>query len=336
MNIFTPTLGLLLAALLTSFVATAQDCNCVIDVHNNNIRRSPACDKPEEICSLQLVGLINDIYLYEFTNLQNIVIEVNGNVNPRFLGSALSNATTEFEYTKNSTINLKIMDDDRKSELARYESANSNKNNPNSLKAYNIRLAECTGNCTLWQPEVSTQSNVAMPITLTDWTTTAKPGYVQLQWHTAAERDNDHFRVSRSSDGRAFQEIGRVIGTGTTDSGTEYTFRDLSAGQGTSYYRLEQFDFDGTQTDLGVQTVAWGAAMAAALSVSPNPVMAGALLGIHLGSRETIDQAQLIGSDGRAIGSYPVTNGQLQLPTLMAGVYTLKVDGNISRFVVIP
>ncbi len=334
MNIFTPTLGLLLAALLTSFVATAQDCNCVIQRIKKETVFSAGCANPEDICSLKLVGPVDGIDLFQLTNLQGITVEFDGNSTPRFLGSAISNSTTVFTFTKKSSVNLKIMDDNRTTELASYIS--SNNNSKTSIRAYNNRLAECADNCTLWQPEVSTQSNVAMPITLTDWTTTAKPGYVQLQWHTAAERDNDHFRVSRSSDGRAFQEIGRVIGTGTTDSGTEYTFRDLSAGQGTSYYRLEQFDFDGTHTDLGVQTVAWGAAVAAALSVSPNPVMAGALLGIHLGSQETINQAQLIGSDGRAIGSYQVINGQLQLPTLMAGVYTLKVDGNISRFVVIP
>ena len=326
---FTPTLGLLLAALLSSFAASAQDCNCVIKRVDNEISRSPACDFPQSICGLEL-GKDLTIDVTEFKDLRDITIVLLGNTNPTFDGEALSSAKTQFDLRGGGS-NVKILHPSGEKSYAK-----GNPNNDNSISFYNAELAKCNGTCSLIGPGRTNENYAVMPITLTDWTTTTKPGYVELQWHTAAERDNDRFRISRSTDGVAFQEVGEVLGTGTTEAGTDYTFRDLSAPQGLNYYRLEQFDFDGTRTDLGVQTAAWGTAVAAALSVSPNPVLAGALLGVHQATQEFARQAQLIGPDGRVIGSYAVSNGKIQLPQLAAGVYTIKIDNSTSRFVVMP
>ncbi len=132
-------------------------------------------------------------------------------------------------------------------------------------------------------------------------------------------------------------ELGRVLGRGTTAERTDYTYRDLTPAAGVSYYRLEQYDFDGTQTDLGIQTTRMEEAMAAAFSVSPNPVLAGALLGVHMATtREVEEHAHQNGPNGRLIGTYEASSGSIQLPQLRAGVYTLKLGESTSRFVVLP
>ncbi len=469
MNKFYPTLGLLLAALLTSSVGTAQDCNCVIEKINDRTVYSPACNQPREICGLELIGDLGRISMVEFSDLRDITITFNGNSQPRFLASALTNTGTQFTNVGRATVELRLMDDDRFTEVARFTSRNPN--NAQSLSYLNGELAECTDNCTLGQPAVastppvntddncechiqhinntvvysrgcdyplevcglevgtnvspidltrfadlrdvwvtlhanvyaffkgstlsnrhtffnfyggniqiiveypggkdayrssndpndefsvqpfnralatcegtcslrepstSNQSFAVMPITLTEWTTTAEPTYVKLQWHTATERDNDFFRISRSTDGHHFEELGRVLGMGTTDEGTDYTYHDLSPVAGVSYYRLEQYDFDGSNTNLGIQTARMGGAMAAAFSVSPNPVQPGAQLSVHTATPQLDSRVQLIGPNGRLLGGYEISNGSIQLPELRPGVYTLKIGDTTSRFVVLP
>lgn len=70
----------------------------------------------------------------------------------------------------------------------------------------------------------------------------------QLHWATAKEWNNSHFEIQRSIDNvRTWEDIGRVIGAGWSDSPSVYTFLDEKpplAG-GLVYYRLRQVDFDG-------------------------------------------------------------------------------------------
>ncbi len=68
----------------------------------------------------------------------------------------------------------------------------------------------------------------------------------QLHWATATEQDNSHFIVEKSTDGRNFQEIGKVDGQGTTAEEQYYSFIDKRLRSEKTYYRLKQVDYDGT------------------------------------------------------------------------------------------
>jgi hypothetical protein len=68
----------------------------------------------------------------------------------------------------------------------------------------------------------------------------------QLNWTTAAERNNDYFALERSMDGIDFIEIAKIQGTGNILTGSAYTFSDYSIQSGlTHYYRIKQVDYDG-------------------------------------------------------------------------------------------
>lgn len=81
---------------------------------------------------------------------------------------------------------------------------------------------------------------------------------VKISWQTATELNNDFMAVERSSDGRHFEEIGRLQGMGTSLEPHSYSLLDETPWPGTSYYRLRQVDFDGTETryDVAVVTIA--------------------------------------------------------------------------------
>lgn len=86
----------------------------------------------------------------------------------------------------------------------------------------------------------------SLPIELTSFEASATPSnYVQLDWVTASEVNNDYFVIERSKEGDDFEIIDTISGAGNSSESISYTYIDKSPYNGTSYYRLKQVDFDG-------------------------------------------------------------------------------------------
>lgn len=84
------------------------------------------------------------------------------------------------------------------------------------------------------------------PVRWLSFTATRTDAGARLAWATASEINNDRFEVERSTDATSFTKIGAVLGSGTTNSVTQYTYLDADAPQGTVFYRLRQVDYDGS------------------------------------------------------------------------------------------
>lgn len=69
-----------------------------------------------------------------------------------------------------------------------------------------------------------------------------------LYWYTVSERDADYFQIERSTDGKNWKEIGTVKAVGNSTEFNEYQLIDVSFASEIYYYRLLQFDSDGTMT----------------------------------------------------------------------------------------
>lgn len=65
-----------------------------------------------------------------------------------------------------------------------------------------------------------------------------------LNWATAAEINNSHFEIERSTDTKEWTNIGRVEGNGNSSRLIKYQFTD-DQPLVENYYRLKQIDFDG-------------------------------------------------------------------------------------------
>lgn len=74
---------------------------------------------------------------------------------------------------------------------------------------------------------------------------TIRDKFVDIDWTTSSETNNDYFTIERSSDAVIYREIGRVNGAGTVNTETNYRFTDIEPLLGRSYYRLRQTDLDG-------------------------------------------------------------------------------------------
>lgn len=90
-------------------------------------------------------------------------------------------------------------------------------------------------------------TSVPLPVEFLGFNGLDKPGFNELTWSTGSERDNDYFRVERSTDGQFWIPIADVKGAGNSSTELTYTIQDKNIDNNIIYYyRLKQFDYDGT------------------------------------------------------------------------------------------
>ena len=121
------------------------------------------------------------------------------------------------------------------------------------------RVGTCTTNCPTglpWDgPKNETPGDINdaqfLPVELIGLAAFVRNTEVELKFSTASEQNNSHFLIQRSADGRTFSDIGRLEGQGNSEQEVGYRFVDTKPLAGFSYYRIQQFDFDGTSEFFG-------------------------------------------------------------------------------------
>ena len=167
-------------------------------------------------------------------------------------------------------------------------------------------------------------ANALLPVHLTTFTATAQSASVLVQWQTAKEVNNDYFTVERSLDGKSFETIGTVQGSGTTDATTDYRFVDETPATGINYYRLTQTDYDGSSEAFAVRSVTMGTKSDA--TVFPNPVRESVTIAFP---NEVSDaDLQVHDLNGRLVlrQNFSGLQAELDLGALNAGTYLLRVN----------
>ncbi len=112
-----------------------------------------------------------------------------------------------------------------------------------------------------------------LPVTLLDFTAVKVNESVLLEWQTESEYNSDYFEVERSLNGTDWNRLLTIEAAGESSEPLIYQKMDESPIDGISYYRLNQYDFDGTKTLL--KTVSFNYKMEIGendIRVFPNPV----------------------------------------------------------------
>lgn len=88
----------------------------------------------------------------------------------------------------------------------------------------------------------------SIPVEVTSFSAEARIDEVILKWSTSSELDNKGFEIERATeiDKDNWAVVGFVNGSGTVKGEKEYLFVDRSPERGVSYYRLKQYDLNGT------------------------------------------------------------------------------------------
>ena len=112
-----------------------------------------------------------------------------------------------------------------------------------------------------------------LPIELTDFNAVYQPDLdlVDVYWTTASEYNSDYFNVEKSVDGVNYEVISRVEAVKNSTTETNYITIDEHPNLGVNYYRLNQFDADGSSKYSEVRAVNILDNEYDMLSVFPNP-----------------------------------------------------------------
>jgi Secretion system C-terminal sorting domain len=180
-----------------------------------------------------------------------------------------------------------------------------------------------TGDATTLSALSGSGTTATLPIELVEFDVNTEGSKNNLTWRTESEKNNSHFDIERSTDGKTFHNIGQVKGNNKPSS---YQFVD-NQPFATSYYRLRQIDFDGTETLSKVVSVELKG-KSKGLKVYPTLVSNGILTvdtegGADYAIYNLFGQTMQTGK----------TQQQLNVSALTSGTYILKVGTEQAKFV---
>lgn len=169
-----------------------------------------------------------------------------------------------------------------------------------------------------------------LPIELLSFSGEEVNNEVELNWSTAAERENDYFTIERSQDAEKFEVIGTVEGSGTSSVTMDYRFVDNQAPAGVNYYRLTQTDYNGTSETFDIIAVMKNGATEISSTVFPNPTHDGKIT-LKVNADKTSDLVYSVYSiEGKHIASESIYEHvtEIILPTHQGNYFITVQKGN--------
>lgn len=165
-------------------------------------------------------------------------------------------------------------------------------------------------------------STTTTPVKLVSLKATKINEDILVNWTTASEVNNRGFNVERSVDGKTFEFIGFVKGSGNSSVTRNYTLQDanafVSTGVNKLYYRLKQLDNDGKFEYSQVVTVENNNDLTTEIVTYPNPFSDKLSIEIN-GAKAGNASIQVMDISGRLIMSFD--------KTIVDGNQTLTLDG---------
>lgn len=99
--------------------------------------------------------------------------------------------------------------------------------------------------------------DIILPVRLLNFSAELQDDCINLKWTTATERNCAGFLVQRSVDVSVWLDLAFVVGAVDSQQIKDYSHMDSNPIQGVSYYRLVQFDLDGSFEILRVIAIFW-------------------------------------------------------------------------------
>ncbi|MFN5418324.1 MAG: T9SS type A sorting domain-containing protein, partial [Flavobacteriia bacterium] len=167
---------------------------------------------------------------------------------------------------------------------------------------------------------------------LKDFVANREMSTVRLNWKTASEINNDFFIVERSFDGEDFREVEVIDGHGNSSVMKDYELVDyVGEYNGTVYYRLKQFDFDGQETYSVVRTAEFSN-LEHNLQIMPNPSNGVCEIKYDAKAIDVSSKIVVYDTKGQVVyefkrdNVYGINIVNLDLSIFNKGVYIVKVE----------
>jgi len=99
--------------------------------------------------------------------------------------------------------------------------------------------------------EYTVRISVELPIELVSFSSTCIGSGSLITWKTSSENNTSHFTLEKSKDGSNWYIINNQQAAGNSNNLITYTFTDEEKNNDINYYRLNQYDIDGTYETFG-------------------------------------------------------------------------------------
>jgi hypothetical protein len=172
------------------------------------------------------------------------------------------------------------------------------------------------------------ESDIVLPVHFVQFDVQCSQNGTNLTWTTAYEQDNRYFEVQKSTNGISWSSIGRVNGSGNSNSLKTYQFTDNLGG--TAYYRIRQVDLDGS---IAYSTIVRTTCGSSSFYVKLYPVPARDKLTLVVNSDKAIKtNVYVVNNNGIVVMNVPLTmnkginNFILDVNHLSQGQYYLQSD----------
>ncbi len=172
-----------------------------------------------------------------------------------------------------------------------------------------------------WLNHGGPAGNIALPVSLTNFTATKIDKKVTLNWVTTNEINLKLYEIQRSKDGSNFNTIGTVDAQNAATN--QYSFTDHSPLSNSNYYKLKIIDKNGTTKYSPIRIINFGADRFY-VTVSPNPTTSGI---VQINATDVIKEIQILDISGKLLWQQMAqsNNEIINLSQLSSGVYQLKV-----------
>ncbi len=180
-----------------------------------------------------------------------------------------------------------------------------------------------------------------VPVELTSFTASASNNSVVLNWSTATEQNNRGFEVQKSFDDQNWRTLAFITGNGTTAEISRYSYKDENPVQGKNFYRLVQYDFDGTEKEYNSISVDFNSAPEFTIEQNyPNPFNPSTAIKFTIPSESHVnlevfnslgEKVTTLVNEVKPSGSYTV---DFNAAELTSGIYIARIasDGH-SKFI---
>lgn len=160
-----------------------------------------------------------------------------------------------------------------------------------------------------------------VPVELSSFKGEAINKTVLLSWITASETMNEGFEIERSSNGRDWEFVSFVKGTGSTSETKKYAYTDTNIFGSQFYYRIKQIDESGDFSYSQILKVSFSDVNGAKFSVFPNPVAENVVIENATGELKIYNQnGQLVKTQ-----SLNASTSAVELSELNSGLYIIKI-----------
>lgn len=187
------------------------------------------------------------------------------------------------------------------------------------------------------------ETSSTLPVELIDFTMRFENNKTVLNWKTASETNSDYFLVEKSTDGIHFTSLDKVTAAGNSSSMRSYMSIDEETSFGTIYYRIKQYDFDGTEHAVRtISAVQPSRENAVSMKIQNNLISNSDDLMINFSSQYFVEiSIQVYNSNGNTIhrktlnmGTSQIVGFQLELNTsLPKGMYYIQCSMNDAVFI---